>query len=78
MLGEFIGLIVHKFLYTVLKDHLLGSAALAEFCAGPAETSILFETEKKERDYNKVITPSFLHCTATYCFRRRGNRQREV
>lgn len=67
MLGEFIGLIVQKFfLYAALKDHLLGSAAQAEFCAGPAETSILFKIEEKERDYNKVITPSFLHCTTTH------------
>lgn len=74
MLGDFIRLIVHKFfLYTAPKDHLLGSAAQAEFCAGPAETSILFKTEEKERDYN-----SFTVLLLTYCFRGCGNRQGEV
>lgn len=55
MLGEFIGLIVHRFfLHTAPKDHLLGSAAQEEFCAGPEETSLLFKTEEEERDYKRL------------------------
>lgn len=74
MLGEFIGLIVHKFsLYTAPKDHLLGSAARAEICAGPAEISILFKQKRKTETITRLLLPLSFIVLILICFRRHGN-----